>query len=196
MSRYAVFRLVTLVSTTVFAFIVMCLSADLLSFTGPLFPLSGLALFTALFTLVLLVPILVVVDLLQKETILSRIVIEVICLTILWIFWLSSAAYAAWIDSAFGIIDPSSCGPDLGCHEIQAIAALSFITWIQLFAYSATLLWFAFQAQTADSKVWVSSVRDGIVFHPTPKIVEEPAHGLDTYRNQEAAKSQQIPTTV
>jgi hypothetical protein len=76
------------------------------------------------------------------------------------------------------------------CHEIKAIVAFSFLTWIlsrsfQLCAlsyssnpclylvmfYTVTLIVLALRARSRGHNVWQTAVRDGILFSPSEKVV-------------------------
>ncbi|KAI0269309.1 hypothetical protein BC834DRAFT_622748 [Gloeopeniophorella convolvens] len=141
MTWLATVRFATFVTANVFAIIVMGVSAGLISLTEPAFyyKFAALALATSLLTLFTTIPMFVI-DSLRQGSFLSWIATELGWLTVLWILWLSSASYAAWTDGQIDgfFSEESSCnfgvfGDDdisSGCHEIKAIMAFAFLTWI------------------------------------------------------------------
>jgi len=119
------------------------------------------------------------VDLVRQGSIFSYIVVEISWLSVLWILWLSSGSYAAWTDGQlinafpnestcdFGFFDNSNASQ--ACHEIKAIMAFSFLTWILLMSYSVLLLVLAMRAQERGNTAWTSGVRDGVLFYSIRK---------------------------
>ncbi|KAI0301863.1 hypothetical protein B0F90DRAFT_256675 [Multifurca ochricompacta] len=158
-------RLVTFVTITVFAIIVMSLSADLIALTEPnyYFKFAALALATSLLTLFTVTPMFVI-DTLRKGAIFSYVIVEIVWLTVIWILWLSSGSYAAWTDGQLINVIPeeSSCNYGVlgdgrivtGCQEIKAIMAFSFLSWILLMAYTGILLVLGIRAQEQGNHIW------------------------------------------
>jgi len=180
-------RLVTFSTTLLFSVIVMCLSADLISLTEPNpAKFAALALSTSLFSLVTVGPMLFI-DFYRSGSFFSFIIVEVSWLSVLWVLWLSSGSYAAWTDQQIISLIPeeSSCnfGVDFGlfssavttgtqaCHEIKAVMAFSFLTWILLMFYTIILLVLALRAQNQGHNVWQAAIRDGTLFYPSEKVV-------------------------
>jgi len=173
--------MVTFSTTILFSLIVMSLSADLISITSPdYYTFSALALATSLLSFT--VAIMLVVDLLRQGSIFSYIVVEVVWLSILWIFWLSTGSYAAWTDDQItaGLPAESTCdfgffanlaNPDANqiCHEIKAIMAFSFLTWILLMSYTLVLMVLAIRAHERGNSAWTTGVRDGVLFYSIRK---------------------------
>jgi len=185
-------RMVTFATVMLFSLIVLALSADYIS----LLPVStysrfaALAIFTALTTLSTVTPMLVI-DMLRQGSFLSYIVVEIAWLSILWVFWLSTGSDAASVDSLYISIDPkeSSCTGYTGfaaqmCHEIKAIMAFSFLSWILLMAYTITLLVLAIRAHQRGNSAWTTSVRDGVLFYPSKTAMGG------------AAQVQAVPVTI
>jgi len=158
----------------------MSLSADLISLTSfaftPVF--AELSLATSLLSM-LSVAIMLVVDLLRQGSIFSYIVVEIVWLSILWVLWLSSGSYAAYTDGQVMAAFPGESNCDFGifadprdtqgCHEIKAIMAFSFLTWILLMSYTIMLLVLAIRAQERGNSAWTSGVRDGVLFYSVRK---------------------------
>ncbi|KAI0269310.1 hypothetical protein BC834DRAFT_622759 [Gloeopeniophorella convolvens] len=195
MAWFMTFRLATFATAILFSFLVMALSAALIALTAPVYyQFSGFSLFTSLFTMLILIPMFVV-DVLRKQTFVSYVITEVVASSVLWIFWLSSAAYAASFfpegsNCDFGFDDRFSAE----CHEIQAITAFGFLTWLPLMAYTGVLLWYTVRAHMAGHKVWTTSARDGVIFLSSAKSAEEPAsHALDAFAKDVETPPQQIP---
>jgi len=180
-------RVVTFATVSLFAAIVLSLSADLISLTEPLFyyKFSAFALATSAITLLTVVPMFVI-DILRQGAIFSYIVVEIAWLSVLWILWLSSGSYAAWTDNQIEAFYPaeSSCNYHLildnnivnqGCSEIKSITAFSFLTWIILMVYTAILLFLGIRAQGRGNNVWTVSVREEAIFYPEAKSGGTPA---------------------
>jgi len=176
-------RVVTFSTTILFSLIVMSLSADLIALTtaSPLsfiYKFSALSLSTALLSM-LTVAVMLAVDLLRQGSFFSYIVVEVVWLSILWVLWLSSGSYAAWTDGQIMAAFPSESSCDFGffadpnatqgCHEIKAIMAFSFLTWILLMTYSIVLVVLALRAQERGNSAWTTGVRDGVLFYSVRK---------------------------
>jgi len=188
-------RRVTFLTTLVFSFIVLSLSAALVSLTGQALSLSfsGLPLATSLLTLLAVGPMFFV-DWYRKGSYFSYVVVEVSCLSLLWILWLSSAASTAQKDQVISQVfsgqsgcswssytstispypygqNPANYGYPSGlnhaCHEIKAIMAFSFLTWLLLMFYTVTLLVLALRARSRGHNVWQSAVSDGTLFYPS-----------------------------
>jgi len=179
-------RTATFGTTILFSLIVMSISADLISLTEPLFyyKFSALALSTSLLSL-LTVTAMLVVDIIRQGSVFSYIVTEISWLSFLWVLWLSSGSYAAWTDGELIDAFPreSSCdfgpfsvpGAEQGCHEIKAIMAFSFLTWILLMAYTVTVLILAIRAQERGNPSWTTGVRDGVLFYSSRKTMGDAA---------------------
>ncbi|KAI0285092.1 hypothetical protein BGY98DRAFT_947091 [Russula aff. rugulosa BPL654] len=170
-------RMVVFSTTLLFSLIVMSICANLISITPVgYYKFSGLALATSLFSYTL--AIMLVVDLLRQGSVFSYIIVEISWLSFLWIFWLSTGSYAAWTDGQLTNAFPGegncyfgffSASPVVqACHDIKAIAALSFLTWILLMSYSVTLLFLAIRAQDRGNSAWTTGVRDGVLFYSLP----------------------------
>jgi len=176
----SIVRTVTLGTTILFALIVMCISASLISLTEPLFyyKFSALSLSTSLLTMFTVTPMFVI-DMLRQGSIFSYIVVEISWLSFLWVLWLSSGSYAAWTDGQIinAFPNESSCNFGLfsvpaaveGCQEIKAIMAFSFLLWILLMGYTVTLLVLAIRAQERGNSAWNTGVRDGVLFYSSRK---------------------------
>lgn len=176
MGLFSTARLVVLVTSIVFATIVLGLAADLVSITesnaGLYWNFSALGVATAVLTFVTLI-FMVVIDAYRRGAFTSRVVVEAVWLSILWVLWLSTGAYAAYTDSLVFIgSDCSFVNPtaSLVCGEFKAIEAFSFLTWIILMGYTGTLIVFAFIGQSRGNNSWTTTVRDAsFLAHPAPK---------------------------
>ncbi|VDC04063.1 unnamed protein product [Peniophora sp. CBMAI 1063] len=155
-------RLVTFGCTLVFSVIVLGLSADALSITqtyeGSYFIWDALALAVSIITICSIVPMFVI-DFLRRGAFTSLVVVEIGWLSVLWILWLATGAYAADINQmVFGTISCSEFNTITSrfCSEWDAVEAFSFLTWIIILAYTVTLAVFVFTGRRA----WRGSVRD------------------------------------
>jgi len=215
MAWLPIVRLVTFAKVSFFALIVLALSADLISLTEPLFyyKFSAFSLATSLLTFMTIIP-LYLIDMLRQGAIFSSIIVEIVALSVLWVLWLSSGAYAAWTDNQLISLDPLESGCNFGnfdrglftqgCQEIKAIMAFSFLTWLILMAYTVLLLVLAIRAQGRGNNVWTASVRDDALFYNpeaksggTPAQVPTiPASLPQTYPPAPAPASAPAPGTI
>jgi len=151
-------RVVLLGIVVVFSVIVMALAAALINTTeaeGFYFIFSALALAISLLSLLTICPMLVL-DHIRTGFATSRIIVELIVLSVLSILWLGTAADTASYNS-FAV----DCSSDNSCGEIQAIEAFSFLNWIILMGYCITLLVFSvIHGRRGNSRVWHSSVKE------------------------------------
>ncbi|KAH8829781.1 hypothetical protein DL96DRAFT_1590373 [Flagelloscypha sp. PMI_526] len=147
----------------VFSLIVLGLSAHIISLTtndlqlvfgfGFYFVFSAMGIAVGLLTLISL-GVMLAFGIMNKESMPVLVIFELICLSILWVLWLSTAALAATaflgtFGALCGFINPSV---DSACRETQAVVAFSFLTWIALFGYIANLLIFAIIAAARGNK--------------------------------------------
>ncbi|THU78715.1 hypothetical protein K435DRAFT_845706 [Dendrothele bispora CBS 962.96] len=175
MTFLSILRLVILVTTVVFALIVLGIDAHILAhFIAQLtaedvhVPIKpGLAIATAVLTLVTL-PVMLILDAIRKgKAFTSKVIVELIWLGILWVLWVATAAHSV---QAFNeIFGPEGCDNEnisgdneimTFCREIQATAAFGFLNWIALFFYTVILLVFAIRASGRGSPVWFSGVAE------------------------------------
>jgi len=175
-------RLGTFVTTLLFSLIVLCVSADLVSLTNAQsdFGFSALSLTTGLLTLITLGPMLLI-DMNRQGSIFSYIVVEISCIAVLWVLWLSTGSYAASTDNTvfgqdtscnFGDFFIGNLGRlDRACHETQAVVAFSFLTWIILMGYTVMLLVLGLRAQERGRPAWKTGVRDGALLFADEKAV-------------------------
>ncbi|KAF8271722.1 hypothetical protein EI94DRAFT_1796838 [Lactarius quietus] len=171
-------RLVTFATVAFFAFIVMAISADLVALIGsvPGFSgFSGFALATSIITLATVIPMFLL-DMFRQGAIFSYILVEIVWLSVLWVFWLSSGSYSAStdlftaVDCNFGFFgDFGDGGLTQVCQETKAITAFAFLTWIILLVYTGVLLFLGIRAQGRGHKVWTASVREEAIFYPEAK---------------------------
>jgi len=165
MAFISVLRIVVLCTSIVFAVIALGLSAHLTSLIkaldGQTVPFTALALATACLT-ILTLPIMLVMEFVREGSFTSMVSVELIWIGILWIMWLALGADG--VDSARPVF-PHGCVElffeelDLICHESMSIVAFSFLNFILLFGYSATLLVFAIIGAGRGQTVWTSSVK-------------------------------------
>ncbi|KZV75117.1 hypothetical protein PENSPDRAFT_547321, partial [Peniophora sp. CONT] len=143
-------RLVTFGCTLAFSVIVLGLSADALSITttyeASYFIWDALAVAVSVITICSIVAMLVI-DFLRRGAFTSLVIVEIGWLSVLWILWLATGAYAADINQF--VFGTSSCSDyntitSRFCSEWAAVEAFSFLTWILLLAYTITLVFFAF----------------------------------------------------
>ncbi|KAH8829813.1 hypothetical protein DL96DRAFT_1553443 [Flagelloscypha sp. PMI_526] len=141
--RRAVFGISLFVSI-----IVLALSAHITTLTTTFlsfyFVYCAMGITVALLTL-LLVGVMLVGGRINNESVPTKVVFELPCLSLLWVLWLATGGLAA---TAFNGSFLGGCGyinadVDTACRETQAILAFSFIAWLALMGYTITLLVFA-----------------------------------------------------
>uniref|UniRef100_A0A0W0G478 MARVEL domain-containing protein n=1 Tax=Moniliophthora roreri TaxID=221103 RepID=A0A0W0G478_MONRR len=170
MAFLPVFRLATLITTLVFAVVILGLNAHLTwitnSYFGGYFSFAALSIATAILT-ILTLPVMIWLELSSKGkgAFIALIITELIWLGILWVLWLASAAKAADDNSA---IFPDGCNfivsyIDTTCREFAAIVAFNFLTWFALSAYTVTVLVLSILSAKRGNPVWFFTVREGLV---------------------------------
>jgi len=180
-SKYlSIFRMVVFSKTILCSVIVISLSANLISLTDLNLDLNlaPFALVTALLSKLTVVTMFVV-DIRRQGSIFSYIVVEIVGLSVLWVLWLSTGSYAAWTDGQLTAAFPNESNCDFVlfpffnaiqiCHEIKAIIAFSFLTWILLMSYTIVLVVLAIRAKERGNSAWTTGVRDGVLFYPVRK---------------------------
>ncbi|KAH8829814.1 hypothetical protein DL96DRAFT_904439 [Flagelloscypha sp. PMI_526] len=156
--------------------IVLALSAHITSLVATLwsgfyyiFGVMGIAV--ALLTMIL-IGLMLVSGRINNESVPTKAIFELSCLSILWVLWLATGARAAF---TFNMNYAGSCGYfsrhiNIRCKETQAIMAFSFLAWIVLMAYTITLLVFAIVASAhGNAKSFTSSVLTTNFLAPSEK---------------------------
>ncbi|KDQ65037.1 hypothetical protein JAAARDRAFT_28698 [Jaapia argillacea MUCL 33604] len=166
-----IFRYVVFGATLFMAVIVLGTASDFLStserYLRSYYYFTPVAIAAAAVTLITL-PIMIVVDMTRKGAFTSRVIVELVWLTILWVFWLSTASYTAWADSV--VLSPTcdyfNSIVQRGCNEWKTVMAFSFLIWLTLMGYTITLLIFAIIGANRGNAVWSSSVSDNLFLTP------------------------------
>ncbi|KAJ3912964.1 hypothetical protein F5877DRAFT_71959 [Lentinula edodes] len=198
MAFLPILRLAVLIATTVFAIIVLGISAHLTSlseeFLGGYFVFAAVAIAVAVLTMITL-PAMIGIDFLRRGAFTSMVLVELIWVFVLWVLWIAAAALAAQEQqNVFG--EGNSCNyinTDLAtaCHEFGAIEAFSFLAWIVLMGYNITLLVYAIVGANRGNKTWTSTVGDGLL---TPRGDAVPVTPMSTGGEYSgAAPSMQYP---
>ncbi|KAJ4472086.1 hypothetical protein J3R30DRAFT_1028009 [Lentinula aciculospora] len=195
MAFLPILRLIVLIATTVFAVIVLGISAHLTSlseeFLGGYFVFAAMAIAAAALTMITL-PAMIGIDFIRRGAFTSMVLVELVWVFVLWVLWISAAGLTAQEQqSVFG--EGNSCNyvnTDLAtaCHEFSAIEAFSFLAWIVLMGYNITLLVYAIIGANRGNKTWTSSVADGLL---TPRGDTVPVTPMSTGGG--AAPSMQYP---
>jgi len=127
-----------------------------------------------------------VIDYFRHGSIFSYIIVEIVSLSLLSFLWLSTGSYAAWKDNQIIALFPGESSCDFGlldaspgdiqfCHQIKAIMAFSFLTWILLMSYTVVLVVLAIRAKGRGNSAWTTGVRDGVLFYSVQKTMGGPA---------------------
>jgi len=177
----SIFRLVTFGITAFICLIVLSLSADLCTLIGPFAALTfaPLSLTTSLLTLLTIIPMFII-DRYRQGTYFSFIVVEIACLSVLWVLWLASGSDAAATSSVFDIATGSGCSSLRGvvsqaCSETKAVTAFAFLEWILLSVYISILLGMSLRARGRGHSPWLKAVSDDVLFLPAEKAAASPA---------------------
>jgi hypothetical protein len=179
----AILRIVALVSTFVFSVVVLGLTAHFTSTTNTYiavtYNFAALALASASISIVS-IPVMLIVDFVRTGAFTSMVVVELVWLSVIWVLWLSTAADTA---SFFSVFFNSSCGyidqiVNTACHEVQALEAFAFLTWLILLAYTITLLVYAIIGSSRGHKTWTSTVKQGNFLAPAGQTggVQQPQY--------------------
>ncbi|CAK5276097.1 unnamed protein product [Mycena citricolor] len=136
MALVPLIRLVALSLVSVFAVIVLGLTAGLTSLTetylGGYFQFAALGIATASLTL-LTVPAMIALEIIRPGGFTSQIIVELPWLSVLWVLWLATAADATNVANNIFI---ASCGDYFsdkiaqGCRETSAVQGLAYVTWV------------------------------------------------------------------
>jgi len=116
---------------------------------GPLLNLVGFAIATPVLTFAVLIPVMII-EFLRRGALTSLVATELGFIGVLWVLWL---ACAADITSALGGYSLGDCGRATGtlaslCSQYEALQAFSWLNWLILLSYWATILVFALVSQS------------------------------------------------
>lgn len=168
MTFISVFRIVTLSLSLFFSIVTLGLAAHWTQgstvLADTVFDFEVVALLAAC-ACVLILPVFLVVAAIRKGAFTTKIVVELPTLFVLCILWLVAAALTAeWS----GVLYPFGCAGLLDgsswCQQFMAIEGLSFVTWILLFIYTATLLTYSLMAHSRGNQVWYQGVNETTFF--------------------------------
>ncbi|KAI8995537.1 hypothetical protein BD414DRAFT_479817 [Trametes punicea] len=158
------FRLIVLGWAIFCAVILVGLGAHALSAADtlglPTFAWSGLAVATAVLSIITL-PVMLVVDLLRAEAFTSMIVVELAWLSFLGVLFLATGGAAAERAADFWVscsVWSPAAARNL-CSETSAAAAFGFLGWLSLWAYTITLLILLIIHANRGHYVWKTSVK-------------------------------------
>jgi len=176
-------RLSQLATASFFAFIVLGLSGNILSLFPSGFPTpgyAGLALATSVLTLITIIPI-VVIDFFRKGAVTSLVVVELVWSSLLTILWLAAAADTTAALSGVSCSSVVNVPDGFGgtatvfqssaavtqCHEVQAIAAFSWLNFFNLGAWLVFLITASSIAHSrGNDRVWLGPVTGTEFFAP------------------------------
>ncbi|KIO06878.1 hypothetical protein M404DRAFT_416562 [Pisolithus tinctorius Marx 270] len=180
MGVFHIARIIVLALLVVFSLIVVGLSGHLISLTEEYyafyFVFCALGIATAVLT-IFTVPVMLVVDVVRRGAFTSMIIVELVWLSVLWVFWVATAAEAV---SAGNISFPSGCVYEKyatvngACREIQAVEAFSFLAFFVLLGYTIVLLVFTCIAASRGNSLWLKSVKDSTFLAPSPTAPPPP----------------------
>ncbi|KAJ3571670.1 hypothetical protein NP233_g3598 [Leucocoprinus birnbaumii] len=155
-------RLVIFGIVSLFALIVMAMSAHILSLThgvqGGSANFGGLGVAVGVLTLITLPPM-IVIGRIRSGAMPTFIVVELGWIGFLWVLWLASAGTTASINGTGGNCASSNHLASTVCGEVNAIEAFGFLNWLMLMAYWLVLLVFSIRGlQSGNSNIWTTSV--------------------------------------
>lgn len=169
MTFMSIFRVVVLSLSLFFSIVVLGLAANYTQGStvqlNIVYDFAILALLTGSLS-ILVLPIMLFVAATRKGAFTSKIIVELPCLFIFSVLWLVVGGLTAtWS----GLLYPFGCGGLLPgtaswCEQFSAIEGLSFVTWIMLLAYTATLLTYAIIAHNRGNQVWNVGVNETTFF--------------------------------
>ncbi|KAG9224407.1 hypothetical protein CCMSSC00406_0009449 [Pleurotus cornucopiae] len=181
MAGFAIPRLVIFGLVTIFAFAVLGVDAHITSIlakSGTTTPIEGMGLATALFT-ILSIPAIVFSP---KGSFPTTVLFETIWLSILWVFWLTTAALASDLRiKAMKELGPKGCAKLRDdamalCMELPGIEGLSYVNWLLLMFYTVALCVFLYMARNGGHpNVWSASARE--FPYSTRSNVDSPSNG-------------------
>jgi len=161
---FGLIRVVILALVTLFAVLVLIMGALVTNYTVTNFGVydtyAAFAIAIAALTL-FTVPVMIALSIVRKGAFPSMIVVELSCVGLLSILWLS---VGGTIGDLLGVGYCVGYYPLAGqpfCEETLAMAAFSFLNWIVLMALDIFLLSLAvLQASRGNSAIWTSCVTD------------------------------------
>ncbi|KAF9492340.1 hypothetical protein BDN71DRAFT_1509578 [Pleurotus eryngii] len=166
MASFAIPRLVLFGLVTIFAFAVLGIDAHVTSFfakSGTVVPIECMGLATALFT-ILSVPAMVFSP---KGSFPTTVLFETIWLSILWVFWLTTAALSSNLRTkVMKDLGPKGCAKLRDdamavCMELPGIEGLSYVNWLLLMFYTLALCIFLYMARNGGHpNVWSASASE------------------------------------
>ncbi|KDQ65036.1 hypothetical protein JAAARDRAFT_188297 [Jaapia argillacea MUCL 33604] len=171
MAFMPIFRYTVFGATLFMSIIVLAMASDFLTigttYIGAFYYFTAVAIAAAVLTLLTL-PAMIILDITRKGAFTSKIVVELVWLSILWAFWLATAAYTAYSDSVDIAPQCDYLNSDVqrGCNEWKTAIAFSFLIWLTLMGYTATLLIFAINSANRGNPVWSTSVSDNLFSRP------------------------------
>ncbi|KZV75105.1 hypothetical protein PENSPDRAFT_647381 [Peniophora sp. CONT] len=133
--------------------------------TGPVIIPPGTDIDTLLATSIAIinivtVPLLLVADMFKRKTVISSIAVEASWLFVVWVLWLTCAAYAAWC-SQTQLVNFVRCQTSQAqCLEYEFLEICSFMNWIIVMLYSNTLFTLAVINHMRRQPIWFTPVKD------------------------------------
>ncbi|KIK65681.1 hypothetical protein GYMLUDRAFT_70771 [Collybiopsis luxurians FD-317 M1] len=169
-SYLSLYRLTVLVSTSIFAVIVLGLASNITAQTEEVldayFVFAAMAIAVSALTLLTL-PAMIAIDFMRKGAFTSMVIVELGWFFILWVLWVSAAALSSQEDAfLFGVSAFCTFGDtdaDAVCHQFTAIEAFSHLAWLALLGYIITLLTYAIISTSRGGRPWFSSVGEGLL---------------------------------
>jgi len=159
-------RTIAFLTSVALSVIVLGVASDLTDFTTHAFipfywSFQALAIATAVLTLLTL-PIMLIVDLMRPGTWLSKIVVELAWVFILWVLWLATAGSTSTVNATLLSHDCTRYPgrSSTACSEIQVTEAFAFINWLLLLSYTVLVLTFSVSSAIKGQVVWFLSVRE------------------------------------
>ncbi|KZP15116.1 hypothetical protein FIBSPDRAFT_896022 [Athelia psychrophila] len=202
-------RTVVFSLSSLFALIVLVLAANYARWADEsIYDYTALAITTAMLTIITL-PVIpaatrelitqgtrLIIDAMRSGVFTSMIFTELVTLFVLWVLWLATAAYITSIFYLFfdakcnGVSDDYSFSVSAAaCHQMQAIIAFSYLTWILLMVYYGVILVMGFIGANRGQRTWTTSVKEAGFFSPGPRYALAPSS------NSASMQQQQYPPT-
>ncbi|KAF5367081.1 hypothetical protein D9758_003918 [Tetrapyrgos nigripes] len=177
------FRLVVFGLAFILSFVMLALAGHMANtnskFRGIVYDFQGLAIASAVLSLIGLAPLLVV-GFLRKGAWINMNVVELPVIGFLWVFWFAEAI----LTTSWNWLYPDGCLARFNsitktyCNELFAIEGLAFVVWIFLFAYIATMLIICLIGKSRGHAVWLVAADVPSYFEENPNeknVIDSPS---------------------
>ncbi|VDC04072.1 unnamed protein product [Peniophora sp. CBMAI 1063] len=139
------------------------------------------------------VPLLLLADLFKRKTVMSSIAVEASWLFVVWVLWLTCAAYAAWCSQTQYVNFVRCQTLPAQCLMYEFLEICSFISWIIVMLYSNTLFTLAVINHMRKHPIWFTPVRETPRLPPLVFAAPGPAVNMDEVKTLLSGSSFSLP---